>query len=1106
MRPAIFACVVLLAALTTAAGWADYAAEVQKDAPVAWLRFQDASAGDGAAAKDAAGAHAGTYRGAVAIEAGPAGIGGKAARFDGKSGYVEIANHKDFALNTISVECWFRSTQGWTAPNWPASATLVSKGTEGAASSDWVLLGGSAAGRQGCAMARPGPKPGADAVTASPENLTDGTWHHVVWTRAGDGQTRLYVDGTLVTSVKDSGGTITNDRPIQIGGDPWLKGKFLDGALAEVAIYKTALDESRVAAHVKAAGMEPKKWPAIVAAVPVGAAAAKNDRGPLPSPRPLVLKPDALQRYAETFNANDKELYAQHVPNAAALTFLQSNVPLLDCPDKEIEEVYYFRWWTYRKHIQETPDGFIISEFLPKVGWAGKHNSINCAAGHHLREGRWLADPKYLDDYSVFWFRKGGDARRYSFWAADSIWAHAMVTGDDRQAKDLLPDLIRNYEAWEGDHRDSNGLFWQVDDRDGMEASISGRLHPKGQGYRATINSYMYGDALAIAAIAGLAGKKDVAERFRAKAAEIKKLVQERLWDAEAQFFKVLPRGEGTQLSDAREEHGYTPWYFNLPDADKVVAWKQLMDPKGFYAPFGPTTAEQRHPGFVTSYQGHECQWNGPSWPFSTAVTLTALANLLNTQEQNAVSRKDYFETLKIYTRSHRLRLEDGRTVPWIDENLNPATGDWISRTRLKAWKNGTWDAGKGGEERGKDYNHSAYCDLVISGLVGLRPRADETVEVNPLVPETWDWFCLDQVRYHGRWLTILYDKTGERYKRGKGLRVFADGKEVTASETLSRLMAPLPPREAPPAEVETTAGWVKYEGNPVLGGKLGTCFDISVLKDGDAYRMWFSWRSKKSVALVESKDGTHWGDPVIVLGPNKETDWEADINRPVVLKKGGTYHMWYTGQAKGRSWIGYATSPDGVAWIRMSDKPVLSPEKPWEKVAVMCPHVLWDEPQRLFRLWYSGGEQYEPDAIGYAASTDGLAWTRHEANPIIKPDPSIPWEQHRTTGVQIIRQGDWHLMFYIGFRDVDHAQIGVARSRDGITNWQKHPANPIIRPGIGKWDHDACYKPYAIFDGKKWLLWYNGRHGGVEQIGVVLHEGEDLGFEKDAVAGNKSL
>ena len=34
-----------------------------------------------------------------------------------------------------------------------------------------------------------------------------------------------------------------------------------------------------------------------------------------------------------------------------------------------------------------------------------------------------------------------------------------------------------------------------------------------------------------------------------------------------------------------------------------------------------------------------------------------------------------------------------------------------------------------------------------------------------------------------------------------------------------------------------------------------------------------------------------------------------------------------------------------------------------------------------------------------------------------------------------------------------------------------------------------------AIQDGQKWLLWYNGRIGGVEQIELATHEGEDLGF-----------
>ena len=47
-----------------------------------------------------------------------------------------------------------------------------------------------------------------------------------------------------------------------------------------------------------------------------------------------------------------------------------------------------------------------------------------------------------------------------------------------------------------------------------------------------------------------------------------------------------------------------------------------------------------------------------------------------------------------------------------------------------------------------------------------------------------------------------------------------------------------------------------------------------------------------------------------------------------------------------------------------------------------MCPDVLWDDQAKLFRMWYSGGEQYEPDAIGYATSPDGDAWSKRPAIP----------------------------------------------------------------------------------------------------------------------------
>jgi hypothetical protein len=156
------------------------------------------------------------------------------------------------------------------------------------------------------------------------------------------------------------------------------------------------------------------------------------------------------------------------------------------------------------------------------------------------------------------------------------------------------------------------------------------------------------------------------------------------------------------------------------------------------------------------------------------------MANLLNNYQQKAVGKKEYFDTLKTYAASQYFTKEDGSKVAWIDESLDPDTGKWITND------------GGFPETRGRYYNHSSFCDLIITGLIGLRPRADSTIEVNPLVPDgTWDWFKLENVAYHGRKLTILWDRTGMKYGKGTGLSVFADGKVIAKSGKLERLAVP---------------------------------------------------------------------------------------------------------------------------------------------------------------------------------------------------------------------------------------------------------------------------------------------------------------------------
>ncbi|MDD4515852.1 hypothetical protein [Massilibacteroides sp.] len=288
---------------------------------------------------------------------------------------------------------------------------------------------------------------------------------------------------------------------------------------------------------------------------------------------------------------------------------------------------------------------------------------------------------------------------------------------------------------------------------------------------------------------------------------------------------------------------------------------------------------------------------------------------------------------------------------------------------------------------------------------------------------------------------------------------------------------------------------WRKYESPVLGGGDLGTIFDISVLKEDGIYKMYCSWRPKKSLALSTSTDGINWSSPEIILAPNSKTYWEEEVNRPIVVKKGNIYHMWYTGQAQSKySWIGYATSIDGINFKRMSDKPVISAEEEWEKVAVMCPHVIWDEKENLFKMWYSGGDQYEPDAIGYATSPDGLNWTKQKT-PVFDADPDNVWEQHKVTACQVVKRENDYLMFYIGFRNLHYAQIGMARSKNGIDRWERYSGNPIIAPTPGKWDADACYKPYAIQEKDRWILWYNGRNKTLEQIGVAFYNKHTLDF-----------
>lgn len=473
----------------------------------------------------------------------------------------------------------------------------------------------------------------------------------------------------------------------------------------------------------------------------------------------------------------------------------ESRVPFLESPDPEIDATYYYRWEVVSKHLTYgSPEtGYTLSEFIDRPFWSGAYGAISCPLGHQAYEIRWLKDRRIIEDFARYWFETpGAEPRSYSNWYGDAMWATYLVQGDTVLLRRVLPYMERQYAGWVRERFDSaHGMFRWDGMHDGMETNINSRLTDRpfdgAEGYRPTLNSYLYADAMAISRSAALLGDLATSRDYAARAAALKRKVQQELWDPSRMFFfhqfAAAEKGgirpfdltyqSGPHAGDhhGREQIGYVPWQFNLPDPGYEEAWRALLDTAGFMTAYGPTTVERYDPQFYISPRC--CVWSGNSWPYATTQTLVAMANLLNNYRQDVVSKDDWFRVFRTYTLTHR---KDGR--PFIAEAANP--------------DNGSWD-GHNSFYHSEHYFHSGYVDLVITGLAGLRPRADSLLEVNPLAPDEWPWFALEGVRYRGHQISIIWDRDGTRYRRGAGLSVFADGRRIGHTTRLERLLVVLP-------------------------------------------------------------------------------------------------------------------------------------------------------------------------------------------------------------------------------------------------------------------------------------------------------------------------
>ena len=218
-----------------------------------------------------------------------------------------------------------------------------------------------------------------------------------------------------------------------------------------------------------------------------------------------------------------------------------------------------------------------------------------------------------------------------------------------------------------------------------------------------------------------------------------------------------------------------------------------------------------------------------------------------------------------------------------------------------------------------------------------------------------------------------------------------------------------------------------------------------------------------------------YYQNPVLRVGTAGAFD-DKSIDCQTIGWFNGQYMMWYIGTSFAFSCeMGVATSPDGIAWTKYEGNPILRPGPPgaWDEALLICQSVVFDDVEQLYKMWYVGCNLVADFGIGYATSTDGFQWTKYPGNPIMTVTQD--WEYSDIEGQTVLKTPDGYKMWY-GSYDLatEKCDIGYAWSPDGL-NWTKHPGNPVFATDPGRWDGYSVDTPDVHYVNGTYHMWYKG-------------------------------
>ncbi|MEO8601561.1 MAG: hypothetical protein ABI629_03185 [bacterium] len=464
-------------------------------------------------------------------------------------------------------------------------------------------------------------------------------------------------------------------------------------------------------------------------------------------------------------------------------------VPYFDAPDPDFKKMWYYRWWVVRFSMVEmaTPDlkGFAFYE-----GKLGFDNPIGFAVPLQIKELTYSRDPVLALDQLENSYRNRApngavvDPPGSPYW--NETYSHwiAAAAAELHRVQPIPPDTLRRLLPWmAGDVR----AWMTAYDTDGD--GLPEREQPRVTGYdldilsywyfsgtrldqevappaleRVDFASFVYANAIGVAELADAAGDTTLAEEFRGRAKRIRDATLAHLWDDQTHFF-YPQRASDDARAPIRELHGFFPFTTLLaPNEPRYTsALAALVDPEDFWA---------RYPPVITSLQ-HYKTWTWDMDGLSRNIAPHPISMGARTALQAIKHYSNHPITPALFMEMmHRYNDLIYPRVHPQDPTWRPNAHEYYSK-----WEPYAQSPRPKPSDISHDF-HSMYISLVVEGVVGLTPRIDERIELEPMALE-WDYFALDGLRYRGHDLTIIWDRPdGDVRYRGypEGFSLYIDG------------------------------------------------------------------------------------------------------------------------------------------------------------------------------------------------------------------------------------------------------------------------------------------------------------------------------------------